>query len=181
MSQAAGSLNKSSLAGAIGNDRNPAPHQAGPSYLGGLQGARIQNLSSGEFPGGDQGGAVAMAGIAIVVVDIDPVVDQDGRAAPARPWAAVRTTAIPGVVRLSGRQGNPAVMSEPRTQADPWPATAAVPEKGHQGRSPMVTGVIGAGIPAPTETGVAEPAPVVVGSPAPGVVADPGPAIVVQP
>ena len=122
-----------------------------------------------------------MAGIAIVVVDIDPVVDHDGGTAPALPSASVKTTTIPGVVGLSGRQGNPAVMSEPRTESDPNPAVAVIAEKGHQRRLPIVTGVEGAGVPTPTETGMAEPAPVVVGGPAPGVVTDPGPAIEVYP
>ena len=122
-----------------------------------------------------------MAGVAIAVVDVDPVVDQDGGAAPAPSSVVARTASIPGIVGLPGGQGNPAVISIPRTQADPWTPTAVKAEKGYQRRSPAVTRVIGAGVPAPTIAGMAEPAPIVVGSPAPGVVTDPGPAIVVQP
>lgn len=181
MSHAAVPLNESTLTGAIGHDRNAAAHQAGPSHLGGLQGARIQNLSSGEVSGGDQGGAVAMACIAIVVVDVDPVVDHDGGAAPAPSSAVAGTTPVPGVVGLPGGKGNPAVISIPRTQADPHTAAAVKAEKGYQGRLPIVTGVKGPGVPSPTETSMAKPAPVVIGRPAPGVVTDPGPAVEVHP
>ena len=174
-------MNQLALAGAIGDDRNPSSHQACPAHFGGLQGARIQDLAPGEIPGGDQGGAVAMAGIAIVVVDIDAVVDQDSGAAPALPPASVKTSTIPGVVGFARRQRDPTVVSEPGTRTDPNPSVTVIAEKGHQRRLPIVTGVVGAGVPAPTETGMAEPAPVVVGSPAPGVVTDPGPAIEVYP
>ena len=131
--------------------------------------------------GGNQGAAVAVTGIAIVVVDVDPVVDQDGGAAPAPSPAVARTTPIPWVVGLPGGQGNPAVIPEPGAQADPDAAAAVIAEEGDQRRLPIVTGVEGSGVPAPTETSMAKPAPVMVGRPAPGVVTDPGPAVVVQP
>ena len=116
--QAAVPLNELTLTDAIGYDWNAATHQAGPSHLRGLQGTRIQNLSTREVSGGDQGGAIAMACIAVAVVDVNPVVDQDGGAAPAPSSAVAGATPIPGVVGLPGGKRNPAVISIARTQAD---------------------------------------------------------------
>ena len=150
--------------------------------LGAPQTARVVELAAREAVRVHHRHAVVHPRVAVGVIDVHAVVDDDRVvhtvAEPAE--AAEASATVPGVEGLVRRQRNPAHVAESEAHAQ-REVPAGVAEEGHQRRPPTVAAVRVARPPAPATDGVMEPTPVVVRRPAPGLVANPGPAVVVDP
>src|SRR5262249_41587600 len=127
--------------------------------------------------------AVGHARIPVDVRDIDVVhdggvVDRGSVEASKTSETAVIACSPPAMERLERSDWAPANIAESKADSE----ALAEADEGYQRRRPVVVwGVVGGGIPCPTQGILIEPIAVMIGRPAPGIVADPGPAVVINP
>src|SRR5690606_11254749 len=124
-----------------------APHRRRLCQFVPAQAAYVIETTAGEPVRIDHRDAIVDPSVAVVVIDVDAVVDDDRLIASAEAPAAV-----PRVKYLAGRQGNPADIAE--ADANRPAAAAAIAEESDQRWSPRLIEVAVARIPAPAVGGV---------------------------
>lgn len=108
------------------HNRKLAPHDRGALEIAG-RGRAAAVATIAETVSIDNGHAVAVPGVAVVVDDVDAVVNKDGGvvASTTAAKAVAEAPPVPGVIAFAGRQRHPTHVAEANAEAEAAPATVA--------------------------------------------------------